>query len=288
MIMIIMYNISDPDQNGESLQDSSSGVVSTTTSTFKGSYSSSESLLDSRHSGWSSPTATPAMYSKSYVRQNKNQTLMHNQTNYNNNNHHNVNNNNTSSSSLGSFPNVDIINAKLNRIHFEKAPKLMLGMKKSKFQSRTSPFQYLSDDIIVKIFSNLTTNQLCKCSRVCKLWYCLSWDPTLWTSIVLNSITLDVDKALRSLTKQLSYNTPSVCVIIERINVNNCEKLTDKGLHTISKRCPELRKLEVHNCSNITNSALFDLISNCVNLEYLNVSGRCTVFFFSILLRLFF
>ncbi|XP_029646690.1 F-box/LRR-repeat protein 7 isoform X1 [Octopus sinensis] len=262
----VNLSIKDPDQNGESLQDSSSGVVSTTTSTFKGSYSSSESLLDSRHSGWSSPTATPTVYSKSCVRQNKNQTLMHNLTNH----HNNVNNN---TSSLGSFPNVDIINAKLNRIHLEKPPKLMLGMKKSKSQSRSSPFQYLSDDIIVKIFSNLTTNQLCKCSRVCKLWYRLSWDPTLWTSIVLNSITLEVDKALRCLTKQLSYNTPSVCVIIERINVNNCEKLTDKGLHTISKRCPELRKLEVHNCSNITNSALFDLISNCVNLEYLNVSG---------------
>ncbi|GAB1609346.1 F-box/LRR-repeat protein 7-like [Argonauta hians] len=269
----VSLSIKDPDQNGDSLQDSSSGVISTTTSTFKGSsYSSSESLLDSRQSGWSSPTAMPAMYSsrsRSYVKQHNNHHH-HVHNNFTHHHHHHHHNNNNSNCSAGHLPSVDQLSSQITRIELEKPPKYV---KKGKGRTRPSPFQFLTDDIIVSIFSHLNTNQLCKCARVCKLWYRLSWDPTLWTSIVLNSPSLDVDWAVRCLTKHLSYNTPTVCVIVERINLNNCDQLTDKGLYTISKRCPELRRLEVHNCVNITNSGLFDLISNCANLVYLNVSG---------------
>lgn len=249
----------DPDHHGESAHDSSSGIVSTTMSTFKGSCSSSESLLDSRYSGWSSLSNNTSSYGKSCPTHNQPP-----QSTYNN-------------SALRDFHSsavgMDSINTKLQYINLEDTGKLILGIKKTKSHPRPSPFQQLSDDIIVKIFSNLTTDQLCKCSRVCKLWYRLIWDPTLWTSLVINNKAVNIDRALKSLTKRLSYNTPTVCIIIEKINLNGCENLTDKGLHTIAKRCPELRHIELQSCSNITNPALFELVSNCVNLEHLNVSG---------------
>ncbi|KAK7092678.1 F-box/LRR-repeat protein 7-like isoform X2 [Littorina saxatilis] len=141
--------------------------------------------------------------------------------------------------------------------------------------TRPSPFEQLTDDIVLRVFSNLPTDHLCRCARVCRRWYHLVWDPTLWTSIVINNSIIDVDRALKYLTRRLSYNTPKVCVILERVNLNGCEQLTDKGLHTVAKRCPELRYLEVQGCTKLTNVGVFEAVSYCVNLEHLDVTG-CT------------
>ena len=62
-------------------------------------------------------------------------------------------------------------------------------------------------------------------------------------------------------------------MILERVNLNGCEQLTDKGLHTVAKRCPELRYLEVQGCTKLTNIGVFEAVSYCVNLEHLDVTG---------------
>lgn len=170
---------------------------------------------------------------------------------------------------------IDFMTNEFNHMDLHDTDRLIMKSSKGKrHQSRLSPFDLLSDDVIVKIFSSLPTDSLCRCSRVCHRWYRLVWDPTLWMAIVINRDTINIDKALRVLTKRLSYETPSVCVIVEKINLNGCEKLTDRGLHIIAKRCPELRHLELHGCANVTNTALFEVVSYCVNLEYLNVTGQ--------------
>lgn len=150
---------------------------------------------------------------------------------------------------------------------------------KDRSKVRPSPFDMMTDDVIVKILSNLPTDQLCRCSCVCERWYRLAWDPLLWKKIVIHNDAVDIDKALKYLTKRLSYNTPTVCIIVEKINLNGCERLSDKGLHAIAKSCPELRHLEIQRCDNITNTALFEVASYCVNLEYLDTTGMCNDFY---------
>lgn len=171
---------------------------------------------------------------------------------------------------------------RFNDLDLQDTEKLMLtsGKGKAKF-IRPSPFDLLTDDVIVKIFSNLSTDEICRCSCVCQRWYRLAWDPLLWKRIVINNNSIQIDRALRYLTKRLSYNTPTVCVIVEKINLNGCEKLTDKGLHFIAKRCPELRNLEIKGCANVTNTALCEVVSYCVNLEYLDVTGTVSLFLLS-------
>ena len=137
-----------------------------------------------------------------------------------------------------------------------------------------SHFGLLPDDVIVRIFSHLPSDQLCQCSAVCRQWYALSWEPSLWTSVQINNPAINIDRALKHLTRRLSYDTPGVCVMVEKINLNGCSELTDRGLYHIAKKCVELRQLEVQGCSNITNIAMFELVSRCVNLEHLNVSGK--------------
>ena len=178
--------------------------------------------------------------------------------------------------------------ARINQLDLQDTEKLMLTSGKGKSKHiRPSPFDLMTDDVIVKIFSHLSTDQICRCSCVCDRWYRLAWDPLLWKQIVINDDSIPIDRALRYLTKRLSYNTPTVCVIVERINLNGCEKLTDKGLHFIAKRCPELRNLEIKGCANITNTALCEVVSYCVNLEYLDITGKVCSFYFCLGQKLF-
>jgi len=180
---------------------------------------------------------------------------------------------------------MEEIQNNIKRIELQDTDKIISSRTTKYKNPRMSVFDLLTDAVIVRMFSNLTSDQLCRCSRVCQRWYRLVWDPILWKHIVINSEKINVDKAVKYLTKRLSYNTPTVCVIVEKINLNGCERLSNKGLHTIAKRCPELRELKLQACSNITNQALFEVTSYCVNLEHLDVTGKLYLYIMLVLLR---
>lgn len=137
-----------------------------------------------------------------------------------------------------------------------------------------APIDLLPDHTLLQIFSHLSTNQLCRCARVCRRWYNLAWDPRLWGTIRLTGELLHVDRAIRVLTHRLCQDTPNVCLTLETVMVNGCKRLTDRGLYVLAQCCPELRRLEVAGCYNISNDAVFEVVSRCPNLEHLNLSGK--------------
>ncbi|XP_072106538.1 F-box/LRR-repeat protein 7-like isoform X3 [Mobula birostris] len=143
----------------------------------------------------------------------------------------------------------------------------------SRQQKEQSPIDNLPDQTLIEMFSHLPTNQLCRCTRVCRRWYNLCWDPRLWRTIRLTEETVNVDRALRVLTRRLCQDTPNVCLTLEKVILQSCRRLSDRGLYTIAQCCPELRQLEVPGCYGISNEALYDVVSRCPNLEYLDVSG---------------
>lgn len=143
----------------------------------------------------------------------------------------------------------------------------------SRPQKEQASIERLPDHAMVQVFSFLPTNQLCRCARVCRRWYNLAWDPRLWRTIRLTGETINVDRALKVLTRRLCQDTPNVCLMLETVSVSGCRRLTDRGLYTIAQCCPELRRLEVSGCYNISNEAVFDVVSLCPNLEHLDVSG---------------
>lgn len=150
-------------------------------------------------------------------------------------------------------------------------PLIRLAARPQKAQASV---ERLPDHSMVRIFSFLPTNQLCRCARVCRRWYNLAWDPRLWRTIRLAGDTVNVDRALKVLTRRLCQDTPNVCLMLETVTVSGCRRLTDRGLYTIAQCCPELRRLEVSGCYNISNEAVFDVVSLCPNLEHLDVSGK--------------
>lgn len=156
--------------------------------------------------------------------------------------------------------------------------------------SSTNHFDRLTDDLIIHIFSFLTTNQLCSsCARVCRRWYYLTWEPTLWQSLVIsgpNCAHLNIDRALTTLLRLLSrefycrgkspslswdfnaHNTLSstdtsitnslnysnLSLPIENIVLNGCSKLTDKSLILVARKCgSKLRSLEIRSCTAISS-----------------------------------
>lgn len=63
-------------------------------------------------------------------------------------------------------------------------------------------------------------------------------------------------------------------MILEKVNINGSLQLTDRGLQTVAKRCPELRYLDLQGCHQLTNQAVTEAVSRCVNLERLDVTGE--------------
>ncbi|TRY69163.1 hypothetical protein TCAL_13793 [Tigriopus californicus] len=138
---------------------------------------------------------------------------------------------------------------------------------------RENHFDRLSDDLVVKILSYLTSNELVMCSRISRRFYFVAWEPQLWSSIWLVGESLDADLALKTIIRLLSRNTSSQQLPVDTLVLGGCQHLTDRGLAIVARRCPQLRHLEVQNCSNLTNGGLMDLVTKCTLLEHLDVSG---------------
>ncbi|XP_068237879.1 F-box/LRR-repeat protein 7 isoform X1 [Palaemon carinicauda] len=148
----------------------------------------------------------------------------------------------------------------------------LLATYKGKRVGRSSPFDKMSDELVVRILSFLPTNSVCQCARVCRRWYVLAWDPRLWSTISLASDGIHADRAIKQITRLLARDSGG-CVHVEKVILNSCSRLTDRGLSLIGRRCPELRHLEIKGCINVTNIGIFELVTQCVNLEHLDVTG---------------
>lgn len=134
-------------------------------------------------------------------------------------------------------------------------------------------FESLPESVILRIFSGLSTNDLIKCSRVNRRFYFLCWEPELWTSVVLTGETVDADLALKTIFRLLARNSAAKHGL-ERLQLNGCSRLTDRGLAIVARMCPHLTRLEIQHCSNITNGGIMDLVTKCQLLDHLDVTGK--------------
>lgn len=137
-------------------------------------------------------------------------------------------------------------------------------------------FAQLPDAVLMKILSFLNTNQLVKCSRISRRFYFISWEPELWKSIVLNGEKLDADLALKTIFRLLSRNSAATHKHhgLEKLVLNGCCRLTDRGLAIVARTCPNLGRLEIQHCVNITSGGLMDLVTKCQMLDHLDVTGK--------------
>ena len=152
------------------------------------------------------------------------------------------------------------------------SPKILKGKGKRHGSGLLALFERLPDGVVLKILSYLNTNDKVRCSRVCRRFYFLAWDPELWAEISLTGETTDADLALKTVMRLLARN--SVKHSPQSMTLNGCSRLTDRGLAIIARTCPQLRRLEIQNCVNVTNGGLMDLVSKCQLVDHLDVSGK--------------
>ena len=131
----------------------------------------------------------------------------------------------------------------------------------------------LSSGLLIRIFSNLSTKDLVRVSRVCKKWYKICWTPDLWAVIDVSSCGGDVNSVVEDILTRLSGISPYACLVINTWKLNSCKNLSDESLKLIGRRCPELKHLELAKCPLVTGAGVGEIFANCPNLSLLNVAS---------------
>lgn len=146
--------------------------------------------------------------------------------------------------------------------------------KGKKYQIKNNSFDRLTDDLVVKVFSFLTSLDLSVCAKVCRRFDVIVWTPALWRTIQLEGEHISGDRAIRGVLRQLcGQGRTGACPSVERVYLSDGAKITDKGLLLLARRCPELTHLKIQGSTAVTNNAFFEVLNRCVNLQHLDVTG---------------
>jgi len=63
------------------------------------------------------------------------------------------------------------------------------------------------------------------------------------------------------------------CRQLERLDLGNCNYITDESIVTVSVHCPNLIGLDISQCFRITSQSLIQVIDHCPQLRFLNVQN---------------
>lgn len=154
--------------------------------------------------------------------------------------------------------------------------------KGKKYHPKNNSFDRLSDELVVRIFSFLSSVDLSICAQVCRRFDALAWTPCLWRVITLDYDSINGDKAIKGVLRQLcGQGRTGACPSVERVYVANGATLSDRSVILLARRCPELTHLQLQGCSDITNNSLFEIATRCHNLQHLDVTGEMKKMYFS-------
>ena len=153
-----------------------------------------------------------------------------------------------------------------------------------------NPFSYLPDELIVKIFSYLNTEQLSRHAMpVCQKWRQIAKEPSLWRKVdfhccpqleslsllwVLRKTPLLRKLVLRGRTNITHAEVAilsEMCPLLNDIDFGFCDNLNCDMIRTLVDNCKELRKLNVEGCDKIDHKAV-QCLSKSKNLSCLNFS----------------
>ncbi|KAB0338142.1 hypothetical protein FD755_025332, partial [Muntiacus reevesi] len=165
----------------------------------------------------------------------------------------------------------------------------------------------LPDELLLGIFSCLCLPELLKVSSVCKRWYHLAFDESLWQNVDLAGRNLYPDVVGRLLSpgvvafccpwsfmdqsliehfspfhlQHLNLSNSVIAVSILQSLLSHCSKLQNLSLEGLQLSDPivdnlalntNLLRLNLSGCSGFSESALKTLLSSCYRLDELSLS----------------
>ncbi|XP_052812556.1 uncharacterized protein LOC128240101 [Mya arenaria] len=132
------------------------------------------------------------------------------------------------------------------------------------------PIDCLPDEIMVKIFSHLSTKDLClSCALVCGRWRNLTLDHSLWLELDFRHCpNLPTIQFLRIVRK---------APLLRRLFISDRTNLYPPELAIVLESCPHLCEIDIGFCDKITCELINCLASYAQNLTHINVEG-CNYF----------
>ncbi|XP_022833206.1 S-phase kinase-associated protein 2 isoform X2 [Spodoptera litura] len=143
-------------------------------------------------------------------------------------------------------------------------------------------FRLLSDEMMLSIFNWLPKRSLAHCMVVCKRWYRVACDETLWVRMDLGNKTIAKDALgrildrkpviLRLASSEIGDWTPTGELPPSRLQFLDLSMATisTATLDTLLSCCPNLKKLSLESIQIEDNT--LRIIGQCTNLETLNLT----------------
>lgn len=161
---------------------------------------------------------------------------------------------------------------------------------------RTSPVQKLPAELLITIFTKLTTTgDLRNCMLVSYAWAVCAvnilWHRPLcnkWNSLVNVANTLsrplptfpyhEMVKRLNlaAIADKVNDGTVSAffnCKAVERLTLTSCVKLTDQSVEGLVSGTKRLQALDVTDLEHLTDKSILKVARNCPKLQGLNVTN---------------
>ncbi|CAH0698341.1 unnamed protein product [Spodoptera exigua] len=162
---------------------------------------------------------------------------------------------------------------------------LMLERRHKSEPTESDSFKLLSDEMMLSVFSWLPKRTLSHCMLVCKRWYRVACDETLWVRMDLGNKTISKDALgrimsrkpviLRLASSEIGDWTPAAPPSASRLqylDLSMCS-ISPSTLDTLLACCPNLKKLSLESLP-VEDSTL-SIIGRCTNLETLNLTMAC-------------
>lgn len=135
----------------------------------------------------------------------------------------------------------------------------------------TCPFDILPEELILKIFSFLTVQELCKyVALVCKLWFYYSKCPLLWQKLSFWESNREFS------LEEISDFIKLKCTLLKNLCLQPRTELTLHGCSMLAQSCPHLKVLSLSFCDQVTKHILDQFVTFCPSLRDMNLAG-CTV-----------
>ncbi|KAL4230606.1 hypothetical protein ACF0H5_010983 [Mactra antiquata] len=157
----------------------------------------------------------------------------------------------------------------------------------------SSIFDMLPEELIVKIFSFLTTEELClHAAPVCRKWRSISHDHSLWKSLdfsvnpLLSSLNFLwvirraplLQRLIVSGRACLTHPEVAIftecCQFLEDIDFGFCNNLSCEMIRTVSDNCTHLKRINVEGCEKV-DYRCSGYLARCCELTHINLS-HCT------------
>ena len=128
-------------------------------------------------------------------------------------------------------------------------------------------FQLVPDSVMIKIFAHVSTQRflnLFTLKLVCKRWYSLAMDSTLWRKICFSRCE---NLNFPVLEQTLAYSSS-----VQEVEIDWCSLVDDYCLELIAERCPHLSALNVKGCRKVSDNGVIKIAENCINLKRISLS----------------